>query len=471
MRKIGRKIAAFLLAVIVAQEAYAALAMAAVHTESAVTQEMCSAEYWNAFTGAAGTARLMSSEQIDRYNEAAFATADCNMNELLRMDAAYDASALKMSLAESTVKDMPNKPVWVNGIAADTESCYNYLAECIRTSGWDGSKMPAYALAVEQTQIRSIPTNAYIGYSAADTDDEAVVSSLRVNEPFVIRQYAMVNGHLYYWGYSSNVSGWVDSEDLAICGSKAEWLSMWQTEVGGSDFIVVTTDYFHLSESVYSPASSDLKLTMGTTLKLVPENELPGTIAGRGTWNNYAVYIPTRDANGKFVRQIALVAQNKEVSVGYLPMTSANIVTLAFEYLGDTYGWGGMLDSVDCSAFVRNVYKCFGLEMPRNTNWQKCVPGTCADVSEMDDAQKTAAIAGCVSGMPLYMSGHTMIYLGTVNGVNYVISAMGSASDSGGELMVQTQNSVTVTPLTVRRRNGSTWLTNINSGVMPWLIP
>ena len=105
-----------------------------------------------------------------------------------------------------------------------------------------------------------------------------------------------------------------------------------------------------------------------------------------------------------------------------------------------------MLDSVDCSAFIRNVYKCFGLEMPRNTNWQKCVPGTAVDISELDEASKAAVISTITPGTPLYMSGHTMIYLGTVDGRNYVISAMGSASDSAGELEVKSQNSVTVTP-------------------------
>ena len=151
-------------------------------------------------------------------------------------------------------------------------------------------------------------------------------------------------------------------------------------------------------------------------------------------------------------------------------MTSANILFLSFEYLGDTYGWGGMLDSVDCSALIRNVYKCFGLEMPRNTNWQKFVPGTAVDISELDEAGKAAVISTITPGTPLYMSGHTMIYLGTVDGRNYVISAMGSASDSAGELEVKSQNSVTVTPLTVRRRNGTTWLENINTCVFPWCV-
>ncbi|MBR1471174.1 MAG: C40 family peptidase [Lachnospiraceae bacterium] len=439
--------------------------------ESTVTPQMCSAAYWNALFGEGASVNLMSAAQIGRYNAAALAAAGCNMNDLTAMDQKFDAADKKEKLAESLLAEMPDKDVYVNGIRIEREVYYAYLAECIRTSGWEGEIKPFYAVAVSQTQIRSIPTLDYVGYSAADTDDEAVLSSLRVNEPFLVKQCAVVNGYLYYWGYSSNVSGWVDAMDIAFCGSRAEWLDMWQVEPEAKDFVVVTGNYFHLSQSYYAPAVSDLLLTMGTTLKLVPEKEIPANIAGRGTWNNHVVYIPVRDENGHCIKQPVLIAQNKDLSIGYLPMTSGNIVAQSFKYLGDTYGWGGMLDSVDCSALVRNVYKCFGLEMPRNTNWQKCVPATCVSLEQMSDEERMAAIAGCIPGTPLYMSGHTMIYLGTVNGVNYVISAMGSAADSTGELVVQTQNTVAVTPLTVRRRNGTTWLDNINACVTPWTTP
>ena len=245
---------------------------------------------------------------------------------------------------------------------------------------------------------------------------------------------------------------------------------MWKAPIGTDDFLLVTCDEFTLSESYYAPATSNLKLTMGTTLKLVPDKEIPRNIAMRGSWNNYVVYIPTRDANGKMIKQISLVAQGKEVHEGYLTLTSGNIIKLAYSYLGDTYGWGGMLDSVDCSAYVRNIYKCFGLEMPRNTNWQREVPDTAIDLASLDDTAKTAAISSLIPGTPLYLPGHTMIYLGNVNGTCYVISAMGSASDSVGPLDVTVQNSVAITSLDVRRRNGNSWLTSITTAVQPWMV-
>ena len=413
---------------------------------------------------------LMDKSAISKFNDAALRTDDCNMHDILNMDSSFKASELKIALVNDVIAQMPSKDTYANGVLIDREAYYTAVSNFVAATAWEGITSPKYALAVAQTQIKAIPTVDYIGYSETDSDDEIILSSLRVNEPFLVKQCAVVNGIPFYYGYSSNVSGWVLGNDLAFCDTKNEWLNMWQTDLNNNNFLVVTCDEFSLSESYYAPATSGVKLTMGTTLKLVPTNDIPKNIAMRGTWNNYVVYLPTRDANGRMVKQIALVSQGKDVAEGYLPLTSANVLKLSFSYLGDTYGWGGMLDSVDCSAYVRNVYKCFGLEMPRNTSWQRKVPGTALELSEMDDATKTGVISSCIPGTPLYLPGHTMIYLGTVNGTCYVISAMGSASDSTGALDVKVQNSVAITSLDVRRRNGNTWLTSIDAIVVPWNI-
>ena len=467
---IGKKIMAVLLASTIMLGGFTVTVDAKVSTESKVTGEMCTADYWTSLMGDSANVVLMNQSAIANYNQLALNTPDCNMHDIAHMDSGYDATALKEALVADVIEQMPTKDTYANGVQIDQSAYYSAVANWVQNTAWDGMTYPKYALAVQQTQIKAIPTVDYIGYSDTDSDDEIILSSMRVNEPFLVKQCAVVNGVVFYYGYSNNVPGWVLGNDIAFCDTKNEWLNMWQTGIGDSNFLVVTGDEFSLSESYYSPATSNLKLTMGTTLKLVPENDVPRNIAMRGTWNNYVVYVPTRDANGKMVRQIALISQGKDVNVGYLPLTSANVLKLSFSYLGNTYGWGGMLDSVDCSAYVRNVYKCFGFEMPRNTSWQKKVPGTFIDVSALDDATKTGAIAGCLPGTPLYFPGHTMIYLGTVNGTCYVISALGSTSDSTGALDVKVQNSVAITSLYVRRRNGNTWLTSVDTIVVPWAI-
>ena len=295
-----------------------------------------------------------------------------------------------------------------------------------------------------------------------------VLSSLKVNDPFLVEQCAFFGGHVYYWGYSDNVSGWVDAMDIAFCKNKAEWLGMWQNDTAGTDFIVVTTDYFHLSKSHYSPATSDLLLTMGTTLKLVPEKDLPTSIWGRGTWNNYAVYVPTRDADGNCVKQIALIAQNKDVNVGYLPMTSENAVNLSFEYLGDTYGWGGMLNSQDCSGYIRDVYSCFGLNLPRNTTWQIANPVKKYNLSGLSSEAKKEIIKNLPAGSTLFFPGHEMAYLGHVKDKYYVISSVSSVMNPKKDGVRQRARCVAINTLDIKRANGNTWLESLTCATIPF---
>lgn len=65
---------------------------------------------------------------------------------------------------------------------------------------------------------------------------------------------------------------------------------------------------------------------------------------------------------------------SRDVSVGYLSLTNEEIIKQAFKCLGDRYGWGGMLESRDCSSYIREVYRCFGWILPRNTTGQLQMP-------------------------------------------------------------------------------------------------
>ena len=242
------------------------------------------------------------------------------------------------------------------------------------------------------------------------------------------------------------------------------------------DFLVVTQNQITLEPSVSNPELSEVKLTFATVLKLVPEEVRLGVIGERGPWNNYMVYLPTRDADGHYVRRCALISQHYEVSLGFLQMTQKELLRVAFNNLGDRYGWGGMLDAMDCSLLTRNVYRCFGLSLPRNTNWQQTVPERKLDLSGMTDEEKLSVLRRMPAGTLLYFPGHTMIYTGTADydtgegtpvQMAYVISDTGRLSDSTGELAVRSMYSVILNPLNVRRAAGTTWLANLTAAVMP----
>ncbi len=440
--------------------------------QSDVTGEMAKAEYW--INQCKNPNQVMLDAQgIEEANAKMLADSSTNLNDLLGRPETYDGTARKTNLANAIDSDVKTGRVngrtfYLDGVQVeDADAFFEDIKANILDAETTSTDLTKYGLCVKRAEMKMAPVEECVGWSATDPDDEFLNSALNVNEPIIIE--AVTADGKFYWGRGLNCNGWVEAENIALCDDKETWQSMWTGS--GEDILVVTTNRITLAASNLVPETSKLELMLGTTLPLVPEEEIPEQIGERGTWYNYVVYVPTRDEQGKFVRSIALISMNQNVSVGYLPFTKRNILNVAFACLGERYGWGGMLDAMDCSLYTRCIYKCFGFELPRNTTWQTKIPSDNIDLSGMTDEEKKEAIRTCEPGSLLMFSGHITMYLGEANGKLYVISALGSLAESetaGEEVKVQSMYGVAVNSLDVRRRNGNTWLTSLLTAVRPW---
>ncbi|MCR5667370.1 MAG: Ig-like domain-containing protein [Eubacterium sp.] len=438
-----------------------------------VTEEMCSADYWAEQSVLGADTILADSDAVSAYNTSAYESSGTNIYGIEKMAETF------------TVKDpvtnqaLPTKSLYIDGTLIDKETYFaNIKTQFASTSMTVGETADTrFGICVQRADLKSWPTTDVIGYSASDPDDELESSALVVNEPFVIRQECTIDDVQYYWGYTDNCTGWVRADCIGVCDSKDTWLEQWNFGLEDDDFLVVMQDQITLEASYLQSETSKVRLDIGCALQLVPEDEWSDAIsdlAERGTWNNYVVYLPIRLEDGSYDKVCALISQHYDVHIGYADLTEQAVLDLAFSCLGNRYGWGGMLEAFDCSMYVRNIYRCFGYTVPRNTSWQRLVDGyvtafsttTSDETTEWSDEEKAEYIASLPIGSVLFFSsGHEMIYVGTVDGVNYVISATGSLSDATEETSVQSMYSVILTPLTVKRKNGTTWLNNLTHAV------
>lgn len=450
------------LALALAFSAMGGTAVSAINTAQGVTEEMCSPKFWQDRTFIDKDRVLMTNEEILAVKQAGIDGAGTYMFDI------EDSKPVNAYKQAQNLNPAPasGKSYYINGQKIDANAYFEEIRTAIHTTCYTETSMePKYAVTVRCTEMRDIPTVDVLGYSANDTDDELLLESLTVNEPFQIRTKCVRDGKTFYYGYSLNCPGWICGDDLALCSSKSEWLEAWKGEPQKKDFIVVTTDKIILDKTYLCPNASELMLRMGTVLKLVPKDKIPAVIGERGTWNNYIVYIPTRNDDGTYSKDIAMISQHCRVNVGYPAFTQANILDIAFESLGDTYGWAGWLDACDCSLYMAMVYRCFGIIIPRNAGWQQKVPGTAYDVSAVDDETKFKFIETMPAGTMLFFPGHVMMYLGSENGTGYVISALGTVLESDESTDVKSIYSTVITPLTVRRGKSygyTSWLHNIN---------
>lgn len=427
-----------------------------------ITDEMCRPSYWYDKGCCDAEKVLMTPDEIAAVNQAAIDGVGTNVFDIYNLSETYDASKQKKSLANI---DIPTRALYINGELINNNEFFTGIIDAVKETGYDGTARTQYAVCTKRADMKAYPVEDRIAYSTVDYDDEYESTGLCINEPFVIRQKCDFGGETFYWGYARNCTGWINSKSLAICESKDQWLDAVDTDLDAKDFLVVTQDKIITEIAVDVPEISEVKLTFGTILKLVPDDEIPESIGERSAWNNYIVYLPVRDENGAYMKQPALIPQHCDVSIGFLPFTQKNLLDVAFNCLGNRYGWAGVYDSMDCSLYLRNIYRCFGFEIPRNTTWQQKVPGTLINLSDMNDEQKQHFIETLSIGTMLYFSGHAMMYIGSENSTGYVISDLGTVIDSVGEMDIRGVYSVTINPLTVRRGNGYSWLRNLSGAV------
>lgn len=433
-----------------------------------VTFEMTNPAYWAGKSDMPDSI-LTDASTIEALNSAFLSEEACHMKNLLQSYAPYDGAAYRGERVQQAMsalsRFMSGSYYRADGVPVRFSDVKAVL-ESIDEAEVSDHEQARYGICVELANVRAVPTELLITDAVGDYDfDTLQYSYVRVNEPVVIR--AQTADGSWYYCETWCVGGWIKAEHIAICTDREEWLAAWQ--IPEEELLVVTEGRIHLDASNANSASSQRMLTMGTTLRLVRDEDFDSTITNRAVYHNTAVWLPVRDEEGRYMTTIALIPQHCSVNRGYLPLTTENILKVAFTMLGDAYGWGGMLAEPDCSLYMRNVYKCFGLELPRNTTWQSAMPAFKTDLSDMEAQAKAKVLDSLPAGTILFLRGHEMMYLGEVNGFHYVISTMGSIMNSGVGATERIRSVAINTLEESMRTDGATWLESLTLAIQPWL--
>lgn len=429
-----------------------------------VTSSMCTPEYWISRTRDAGRV-LMTQEQIQELNTKIVQTAEANVIDLSALPEVYDGRDMADRMATFT---SPEK-LYLNGEPVP-ESYYQAIRDNIKNSQVS-RKMPLrYGFVVNHTVMKGYPYGEFLSDSAADAEwDNLASAGIYVNEPLAV--YFFTGDGRFAFVKASFCAGWVPTEDIAVCKDKAEWDAARDMK----NILVVTGEKVYLEAGINAVQTSEKRLAMGTVVERVPvsageveETSMGSLVSGRQTWNNYVVKLPCRRDDGSFYQELALVPANRDVSTRYLAYTTGNVITQAFKSLGNRYGWGGMLYGQDCSSYVRDVYRCFGLMIPRNTTWQGAMPVEMTLMKDMTDADRIHALNEFMPGTILQILGHEMLYLGCVDGKYYTIndiSSLVSPEDMGESPSVLRIRSVIVNDLGTKRRSGKTWMEELTKAI------
>ncbi len=409
-------------------------------------EDILSAQFWQSRAPDPNTI-IMNQDQIDAFNCEIRNTLPGVIQDLIAYPQLISARDLRNMLL---AKKLPQKDLYHNGCRLKP-SFFTELQKELNLAGIEKANHVTYGYTVRSSVVRTLPTNCLVTEDPADREfDIFQETALSPGEPVIVLHKSA--SERWFFVQTTFCRGWVPAADLAVTGDRKKWLSYLQAD----EFLLVTGSRLHLGYNPYNPDISKLEFFMGAKIPLAAQEQIPVVIDHQSPESSYVVKMPVRGKNGELVIKLALIPRGSDVAKRYLPYTRSAVIGQAFKMLGERYGWGGMFNLRDCSAFIRDIYSCFGFQFPRNSREQATIPGKVISLQGADRRERSCVLDLLLPGAILYFPGHVMLYLGKHRGEYYVIHAIAYYSNYypsvDGVFDAVPLNAVTVSPLSLRRR-------------------
>ncbi|MEG0772798.1 NlpC/P60 family protein [Clostridium sp.] len=403
-----------------------------------VNKEMCQSDFW-INKDKNSKKPIMTKEEIEKYNKkniSSEAIVDIfSMEEKLHSEEVIELiKALSKEPSVTRYKD--GKPL--------TSEYYEKLKKNLGIHDLKDKIEIKYGLVIRRSNMKTFPTEDRVFKSPEDYDlDRFMETTAYPCEPCAI--YCSSSDHKWYLARIYNYLAWIKAEDVAV-GSKEKIMEY----VNDKDFIVVTGKQVYTGFNPHNKEISLLPLDMGVKLPLAKEEEIEDLVFDMYPCGSYVVKFPLRNEEGKLRFTMLLMSFTEDISLGYLPYNTKNILKQAFKFQGERYGWGGEFFGRDCSGLVLDVYRTFGFTLPRNAGEQlKKGEGIKKEFGDTSSNEyKKTVFDKLVIGSAIFLDGHVGIYLGRDEKEHYMIhDTVGFYVEEGSTKKYLSTKGVVVSPI------------------------
>jgi hypothetical protein len=384
-------------------------------------------------------------------DETAIAAQNSKLKQLDR--SVHDVEALPRTLAMNDVRgwvekmsERPDDTLYDEQGRAVEESVIDALVANANAAAIPATQQTRFGLVVRRSSLRTFPTHLRVFNEPADGTD---IDRFQEDALFAGTPVAIVHESRdgeWWFVVSPLYAAWIPKRDVAQ-GTADEVFAYAHKE----PYVVVTGARARTVFTPERPEVSELQLEMGQRLPLVNGWPAEKPVNGQHSYTSYVIELPMRAADGSLHFTPALLQKNSDVAEDYLPLTRANLIRQSFKFLGERYGWGHSYNSRDCSGFVSEVYRSFGVQLPRNTRDQGVSPALnrIAFTADDDHGKRLAVLREAQVGDLIYIPGHVMMVIGQDGGGPYVIHDTTGITyrDAAGVITRVQLNGVSVTPL------------------------
>lgn len=339
----------------------------------------------------------------------------------------------------------PSATLYDERAEAVSAAILDELVTALNLDAIPASQATRYGMVVRRADLRTFPTRLRVFSSQGDTDiDRFQESALFPGAPVAIVHASRDDRWLFV--INDFYAAWIEHTAVAE-GTKDEILSY----ASKSPYLVVTGATARTVFTPEAPAVSEVQLDMGVRIPVLADWPADKPVNGQHPYAAHTISLPVRNADGSLSFAPALLPKTADVASDYLPLNDTNLIRQGFKFLGERYGWGHAYNARDCSGFVSEVYRSFGVRMPRNTRDQGVSPAfSRIELTDADSHERRLEILRTLQiGDLVYIPRHVMMVIGHERGVPYVIhDTTGITYRNQDRLVRVSLNGVSVTPLT-----------------------
>lgn len=251
------------------------------------------------------------------------------------------------------------------------------------------------AITIRRTNVKALPTSSAFYRDPKRTGegfpfDYNQNSALHINIPLHVSHFSKDKK----WAFvrASYSFGWVKVSDIALVNKE-----FMKTFKNGS-YAMVIKDNLRL----YNDGKDVSIVKVGSLFPISDDSQY---------------LVASRDSKGRAHIEKVKVTNRDLIAKKPLPFTAKNVGTLAKEFYGEPYGWGGSYECRDCSATTRDFLGAFGIFLRRNSSKQ-AKDGKKINIRGLSKKTKKKKIIKDAEPFRslLHVPGHIVLYLGEYKG-------------------------------------------------------
>lgn len=251
------------------------------------------------------------------------------------------------------------------------------------------------AITVRPTDIRVMPSQepAFYDYQKPGEGfpfDMFQNSLLPANTPILLTHVS--KDKAWFLAQTATVSGWVNTFDIARIDSQ------FVNKFKRHPFVVSLQDSVPIKDK---NGQFRFMANLGTIFPLLDQDKA-----------NFQVALAGKNLNGS-ASLLTSFLPTRCSALFPLSLSPRNIAVIAGEMINQPYGWGGLYHNRDCSATIQDLFKVFGLLLPRNSS-QQAKSGHVISLESKTPQEKRNLIK--TKAIPFFsflsLPGHIMLYLG-----------------------------------------------------------